>query len=78
MDDFINVIKKDLQIQDKINDLLDRYMRLPLKYQSKISYDSSIQNVILKGLKNILATTMTDLGIKLKIKISRKKNLKVN
>ena len=47
MDDFINVIKKDPQIGIKINDMLDRYMRLAYNYQSKIGYDSLIQNVIL-------------------------------
>ena len=36
MDDFINVIKKDLKVQTKINNMLDRYNRLPYKYQSKI------------------------------------------
>ena len=46
MDDFINVIKKDPQVQIKIIDMLDRYMMLPYKYPSKIGYDSSIQNVI--------------------------------
>ena len=29
MDDFINVIEKDPQVRIKINDMLDRYMRLP-------------------------------------------------
>ena len=29
MDAFINVIEKDLKVRDKINDVLDRYMRLP-------------------------------------------------
>ena len=28
-DDFTNVIKKDPQVQIKINDLLDRYIKLP-------------------------------------------------
>ena len=35
MDDFVNTIKKDPQIRVKINDLLDRYNGLQLKYQSK-------------------------------------------
>ena len=71
MDDFINVIKKDPKVQIKINDMLDRYNRLPLKYQSKIGYDSLIQNVILKELLNTMGTTITDLDIKLKMKINR-------
>ena len=49
MEDFINVIRKDPQVRMKINDKLDRYNRLPYKYQSKIGYDSLIQNVILKN-----------------------------
>ena len=48
MNDFINVIKKDPQVRKKRNDMLDRYNRLPYIYQSKIEYDSLIQNVILK------------------------------
>ena len=31
MEDFINVIKKDPKVPIKMNDLLDRYNRLPLK-----------------------------------------------
>ena len=48
MVDFIHVIKKDPQEQIKINDMLDRYNRLPYNYQSKIGYDTLIQNVTLK------------------------------
>ena len=36
MDDFINVIRKDPEVRVKINDVLDRYKRLPYNYQSKI------------------------------------------
>ena len=75
MVDFINVIRKDPKVQVKINDMLDRYNRLPPKYQSKIGYDTLIQNVILKELINILGTVITDLDIELKTKISRIKYL---
>ena len=75
MDDFINVIKKDPKVQTKINNMLDRYNRLPYKNQSKIGYDTLIQNVILKELINIMGTTITDLDIELKMKISRIKYL---
>ena len=75
MDAFINVIKKDPQIRIKIIDMLDRYNRLPLKYQSKIEYDSLIQNVIFKELINMMGTTITDLDEELKMKISRIKYL---
>ena len=44
-------------------------MRLSYNYQSKIGYDCLIQ-VILKELINILGTTITDLDIELKMKIS--------
>ena len=47
MDAFINVNRKDPKVRIKINDLLERYNRLPPKYQSKIEYDTLIQNVIL-------------------------------
>ena len=68
MNDFIDVIKKDPQIHSKINEMLDRYMRLRYRYRSKIGYDCLIQIVILKEL-------ITDLDVELKIKSSRIKNL---
>ena len=75
MDDFIIVIKKDPRIRVKINDMLDRYNRLPYRYQSKKGYDRLIKNVILRELIIIMSTTITDLDIELKMKISRKKYL---
>ena len=75
MDAFINVIRKDPKVRNQINDMLDRYNRLPYKYQSKIGYDILIQNVILKEIINIMSTTITDLDIELKMKISRIENL---
>ena len=71
MDDFISVIRKDPKVLIKINHLLDRYNRLPYDYQSKKGYDTSIQNVILEELINLKGTTITDLDIELKNKISR-------
>ena len=70
MDAFLNVIEKDPQICIKIKDMLDRYMRLPYNYRSKIGYDCLLQNVFLKELRNKMGTTLTDLAIKLKMKIS--------
>ena len=75
MDPSVNVIRKDPKVRIKINDTLDRYMRIPFKYQSEIGYDCLIQNIILKKLKNIMAITITDLDIELKTKISRIKYL---
>ena len=72
---FVNVIRKDPKIRIKINDTLDRYMRLSLEYQSKIRYDTVIQNTILKELIIIMSTTIADLDIELKMKISRNKYL---
>ena len=69
--DFINVIKKDPKVRIKINDILDRYIRLYYNYQSKIGYDTLIQNVIPKELINMMGTTITDLDIELKMKFSR-------
>ena len=66
---------KDPKVRIKLNDVLDRYNRLPPKYQSKIEYDTLIQNVILKELINIMGTTITGLDIELKMKISRMKFL---
>ena len=33
--DFVNVVRTDPKVPNKINDMLDRYNRLPYKYQSK-------------------------------------------
>ena len=74
-DAFIKVNKKDLKVQNKINIMLDRYTSLPYDFQSKIGYNSLIQNVILKELINIMATTINDLDIEVKMKISRIKYL---
>ena len=75
MEDFINVIRKDPKVRIKIKDTLDRYNRLPYNYQSRIGYDTLIQNVILKELINIMGGTIADLDIELKMKISRIKYL---
>ena len=75
MNDFVIVIRKYSKVRIKINDLLDRYNRLPYNYQSKIVYDASIQNVILKELINTICTTITDLDTELKMQISRNENL---
>ena len=48
MDDFVNIIRKDPKVRVKINDMLDRYNRLPYNYQSKIGHDTLIQNVSFK------------------------------
>ena len=73
MEAFVILIRKDPKVQVKINDLLDRYNELPYNYQSKIGYDTLIQNVILKKLINKMFMTITDLDIELQMKISRKK-----
>ena len=70
MNDFIFVIRKDPQLRNKMNDMLDRYMSLLYNYRSRIGYLSLIQNVILKELIIILGTTITDFDIELKMKIS--------
>ena len=77
MEAFISVFRKDPKVRIKLNDTLDRSMRLPLKYQSKIRYDTLIQNIILKELINIMGTSITDLDIELKKKISRKEYLEI-
>ena len=68
MDDFIKAIKKDKKICNIINIMLDRYMSLPYEFQSRIGYNSLIQNIILKQLINILSLIIIDLDIELKMK----------
>ena len=75
MNDFVNVNKKDPQVRNKINDILDKYNRLLCIYQSKKEYDGLIQNVILKKIKNQIGATIVDIDIESKKKISRIKYL---
>ena len=76
--DFVNVIRKDPKVRIKINNMLDRFSRLPYNYQSKRGYDCLIQNVFLKEFIDIMSATITDLDIELKMKISRIKYLERN
>ena len=73
MNKIIIVIKKDPQVQIKIKDNLDKYMNLPLNYQSKVRYDTLIKKIFLKDLIKIIGSTIVDLDIKVKMKFSRKK-----
>ena len=50
-------------------------MSLRYDFHSKIGYNSLIQNVTLKELIKIMAMTINDLDIELKMKISRIKYL---
>ena len=51
--------------------MLDRYTCLPYDFQSKVGYNSLIENVILKELINKMGTIITDLDVELKMKINR-------
>ena len=70
MDDFINLIKRDPQVQIKIKDISEKNNRLPYNHQSKIGYDTLIQNVILKEIKYLMIFIIGDIDIELKMKIS--------
>ena len=75
MDAFINVIKKDHFVCNKINNMLDRYNILTYDRKIEIVYDNLIQNIILKELINIMSIIISDLDMELKMKISRIKYL---
>ena len=75
MDDFINEIKRDPQVQIKVEDMSDNYIRLLYKYQSKIEYDTLIQNVILEEMIYSLGATIVDIDVELEFENSRKKCL---
>ena len=77
MDHFINIIKKDPQVCNKINNMLDRYNRLSYNRKIETIYDNLIHNIILKELINIMATMIIDLDMELKMKISRIKYLEI-
>ena len=75
MEAFINVIKKDLFVCMKINNLLDRYNRLTYGCKIEIVYDNLIQNFIFRELINIMSIMISDLDMEIKMKISRIKYL---
>ena len=68
MEDFVRAIKKDPKIRNNINIMLDRYLSLPYEFQSRIGFNSLIQNIILKELINIMSLMIIDLDIELKMK----------
>ena len=74
MDDFINVFKKDPQVLIKIKEMLDKYNRLHCDYQSKIGYNTLIQNDILQENKNLLGTTIVDIDTEKTREIGRIKS----
>ena len=51
--------------------MLDRYMSLPYDFQSKIGYNSLMQNVFLQELIIIMSLIITDLDVELKMKIRK-------
>ena len=69
MDDFKYLIKRDPEVQIKIKDILDKH-----DYQSKIGYDTSIQNVIHTEKLNLVSTVIVDIDVELKLKIILKMN----
>ena len=70
MENFIKAIKKDKRIRNNINIMLDRYLSLPYEFQSRIGYDSLIQNIILKQLIIMLCLIIVDLDVEIKLKKS--------
>ena len=75
MDDFINVTKRDPQVQIKIKGVLDRFNRLLYNYQSKIGNNTLFQSVNLKEIMNSKGNIFVDIDIGIKMKISRIKYL---
>ena len=71
----MNVTKRDPEKQINIRAILDKNIKLPYTYQSKVQYDSLIQNIILKEITNLLGSTILNSDRKLKMKISRMKYL---
>ena len=63
MEAFINVIKKDHFVCNKINNMLDRYNKLSYDYKIEIACDNLIQNIILKELINIMSVMIRDLDM---------------
>ena len=71
MEAFINVIKKDYFVCNKINIMLDRYNKFSYDYKIEVACDNLIQNIILKKLINIMSVMIRDLDMELKLKNSR-------
>ena len=71
METFINVIKKDHFVCNKIHNMLDRYNKLNYDYKIETACDNLIQNIILRELINIMSVMIRDLDMELKLKFSR-------
>ena len=72
---FLNVSKRDPKAQTEIKDISYKYNKLPIIDQSKMGSDTLIQTVILKERINLMGTTIVDIEIELKMKISRMEHL---
>ena len=51
--------------------ILDKYIEKSLSFQSKIGYDTLIQNVILTEIINLTSIIIVDINRELKLKISK-------
>ena len=71
----MNVFKKNPQVQNKMKNILDKYIKLSCVYQSNIGYDTLIQSVNLKELINLKGATIVDIDIELKLNFSNIKDL---
>ena len=75
LDDFLNVIKKDPQVQVEIKGMIVKNSRLPYDYQSKLRYDTLDHTVNFKEMIILMDSTIVGIDLELKMKISRIKNL---
>ena len=62
---------KKIHKYKEIKDISDKKIKLPLNYRSKIGYDTLIHKVILEEMIILMATTIVNIDIELKMKISR-------
>ena len=65
MDDFINVTRRDPQVQIKLENILDNFIKLSLNYQTKIGYDTLSQNVTLKEIIKLMGIITVDIDTEL-------------
>ena len=65
---FIEIFKKDANLQNEISQTIDKYDKESFSARSQISQDALIQSEVFKQVKNIMGETISDMHIELEQK----------
>ena len=68
MSEFIEIIKKDVNIQKEISQTIDKYNKESFSTRSQIGQNAIIQKKVFKQALNIIGETISDMDIELEQK----------